>query len=337
MATKRIFYIDIARAISIILIVIYHYQPDNSPSCYLVFNDIVRSFRLPLLLFVSGYIYWITRKPVAYKDFVWKKFQRLMVPYFFVSILVITLKLISQGNLQVDAPVSLSAYYQMFYLPIVSGFFLWFIYVLFLIFLIMPFFYSRHRLLYLLGISLILHFIPISFPNLFALFNLKQILCYFVLGCVLCEYTELRKKLSHINVFLVLVVFATGYTLRNLFDFGVFVPGLTFFLALCGIYVIANFARFLEQKTTKIRTALLSVAGCTYTIYLFHTTFEGFTKALLLKLFPIENNLTFIFSSIVVISAGIIAPIILNRITVKYSSFFSFLIGMKYIGKKNKV
>ena len=335
MASKRIYFIDIARAISIVLIVIYHYQPDDSPSWYLLFNEVIRSFRLPLLLFVSGYIYWITRKPIAYKDFVRKKFQRLMIPYFFVSVLVITLKLFAQGNLQVDEPVDLSAFYQMFYLPIVSGFFLWFIYALFLIFLIMPFFNSRNKLLLLLGLSLILYFIPVPFTNLFALLNLKLIFCYFVLGCVICEYNEIRQKLSRIHVLPVLVFFAIGFVLREQIDFAVVVPVLTFLLALCGIYLVAHFARFLEQKTIKIRTVLLGMAGCTYTIYLFHTTFEGFAKALL-QFLPFNNSSLFIVKAFIVISAGIVAPIILQKLIGRYSKILSFLIGVNFSGNKKE-
>jgi len=336
MASKRIFYIDIARAISIVLIVIYHYQPENSPDWYLLFNDVIRSFRLPLLLFVSGYIYWATRKPVTYKSFAWKKFQRLMIPYFFVSIFVISLKLLSQGNLQVDDPVTLSAFYQMFYLPIVSGFFLWFIYVLFLIFLIMPFFNSRNKLLILLGISLILYFIPVSFPNLFALFNLKLILCFFVLGCVVCEFVEIREKIPRINVFLILCFFAIIYVFRERFDLGAFVPVITFVLALCGIYIVAQFAQFLDVKTKKIRASLLKISTYTYAIYLFHTTFEGFTKAVVLKLLPQNTGSTFIISAFIVILAGVAGPIILHTIVVRYSRLFSYLIGANFAGRKAK-
>jgi fucose 4-O-acetylase-like acetyltransferase len=337
---KRIYFIDIARAISIILIVMYHYQPDNSPDYWIAFNSVIKSFRLPLLLFVSGYIYWVTRKPVAYKDFVWKKFQRLMIPYFFVSILIITIKLIVEGGLQVDNPVSPSAYYQMFYLPSVSGFFLWFIYTLFLVFLIMPFFDTRRKLLYLLGISLALYFIPVSFPELFALSNMKNSMVYFVSGCVLCEYAEIREKISRVNVFVCLGVFATGYALRALFDFGMAAPALTFALALCGIYVVVNFARTLDRKTNKIRVFLLGIASCTYTIYLFHTTFMGFAKAVILKIVNTipSNTIVFICTALTVILAGIIIPVILHKIVVNHSKIFSFLIGAKFTGKEiNKV
>jgi len=93
MENRRLISIDIAKAICIILVVIGHYVPENSPIWYMTMRDVIYSFHMPLFMFVSGYVYWATRKPVKYKDFVWKKFQRLIIPYFFVSVIVIFIKL----------------------------------------------------------------------------------------------------------------------------------------------------------------------------------------------------------------------------------------------------
>ena len=203
----------------------------------------------------------------------------------------------------------------------------------------MPFFNNRRKLLYLLGISLVLYFIPIPFPSFFALADLKRIMVYFVLGCVLCEYSEIREK-SHINVFVVLGFYIIVYILGKQLDFAVFTPVLKFALALCGIYVVANFAQALEQRTIKIRKILLNIAACTYTIYLFHTTFMGFAKAVILKLgFQLvdpNNFFVFISMALIVILAGVVAPIILHKKVVRYSRFFSYLIGAKFIGTKEK-
>ena len=168
MENKRLISIDIARAICIILVVIGHYIPDDSPDWYITMRNVIYSFHMPLFMFVSGYVHWATRKPVKYKDFVWKKFQRLMIPYFFTSIVVITIKLLTESGLSVENPVDFSAFYKMFYLP-VAGFFLWFVFALFLIFLIIPFFNTRKHLFILLPLSLGLYFIPVSLPKIFCL------------------------------------------------------------------------------------------------------------------------------------------------------------------------
>jgi fucose 4-O-acetylase-like acetyltransferase len=138
MMTKRLTFIDIARAICIILVVIGHYLPDNSPNWYLILNNIIYAFHMPLFMFVSGYICSAVKKNTGYKDFVLNKFKRLIIPYFFVSIVIISIKLLTEKNMHLENPISLSSFYEIFYFPS-AGFFLWFIYVLFLIFLMIPF------------------------------------------------------------------------------------------------------------------------------------------------------------------------------------------------------
>ncbi len=54
---KRAVFIDIAKAIAIILVVIGHYNPDSSPLWYKELVKIIYTFHMPLFLFASGYIY----------------------------------------------------------------------------------------------------------------------------------------------------------------------------------------------------------------------------------------------------------------------------------------
>lgn len=50
-------------------------------------------------------------------------------------------------------------------------------------------------------------------------------------------------------------------------------------------------------------------------IYLFHTTFEGFVKAVFRKL-PLDSDLWYVFvpEALVVITCGVVAPIILFKV-----------------------
>ena len=56
-AMNRILYIDIAKAICIILVVIGHYCPDSSPQWYQTVNHFIYSFHMPLFMFASGFVY----------------------------------------------------------------------------------------------------------------------------------------------------------------------------------------------------------------------------------------------------------------------------------------
>lgn len=57
----RLLTFDIAKAICIILVVVGHYYPDNSPGWYKNIHDIIYSFHMPLFMFASGYIYMFTK------------------------------------------------------------------------------------------------------------------------------------------------------------------------------------------------------------------------------------------------------------------------------------
>jgi fucose 4-O-acetylase-like acetyltransferase len=341
MENTRLNFIDIARAICIILVVIGHYLPDNSPNWYVTMNDVIYSFHMPLFMFVSGYVYWATRKPVKYKDFVWRKFQRLIIPYFFASVIVITIKLLVVSELSVEQPVDLSAFYKMFYIP-VAGAFLWFVFALFLMFLIIPFFNTGKHLSILLLLSLVLYFFPATFSKIFCLAQFKINLFYFVLGCALFEWAHVRQILDKIHFLIILCVFAGMYLLIPNIDDILVKEIMRIFIAFVGIVFILNLSKQIEMKTVSVKKILLELSVYSYTIYLFHTTFEGFVKAIILKL-PLQiyfdNQLVFICIALIVILAGVIAPTILHRITVRNSRLFSYLIGAKYripgIGTKN--
>lgn len=120
---NRIIALDIAKAICIILVVMGHYVPDNSPAWYVLVHDVIYTFHMPLFMFVSGYVYIATKKRSTYGDFLLKKVRRLMVPYLTTSVMVIVIKLLTQGSMSVDNPVTIFSFVEMFYMP-VAGFYL---------------------------------------------------------------------------------------------------------------------------------------------------------------------------------------------------------------------
>ncbi len=330
MENSRLVSIDIARAICIILVVIGHFVPDNSPNWYVTIHDVIYTFHMPLFMFVSGYVYWATRKPIKYQKFVWKKFQRLMIPYFFASIVVISIKLLTEGGLSVENPVGIAAYYKMFYLP-VAGAFLWFVFALFLIFLVIPFFNTRKNLLILLVISLLLFCIPVPLPSIFCLAKFKSNLLYFVLGCALFEWSNVRLVFDKIHYLIALFAFAVIYLLKSQVDFFVINKALKIIIACVGIIFILNLSKKIEQQTVTIKKIFLEISVYSYTIYLFHTTFEGFVKAILLRshlsIISLNESLSFMCLALIVILAGVAIPSFIHIIMLKYSRLLLYFIG----------
>jgi fucose 4-O-acetylase-like acetyltransferase len=334
MNTNRLTFIDIARAICIVLVVVGHYVPDNSPNWYLTLRNVIYSFHMPLFMFISGYVYSAVQKPVVYKDFVFNKFKRLIVPYLFVSAVIIFIKFLTVKNMYLENPVSLSSLYEIFYLPS-AGFFLWFIYVLFLIFLIMPFVYNTIKLNIFLIVSFVLFLTSMNFTNLFCIAQLKENLLYFVLGCFICTKPNIKLVIEKIPIMVFLVFFVIVYVLK--FPDAIwFISLRKLFLAVSGIFFIMKMSIRIDKTVNPIKQFFLKLATYSYTIYLFHTTAEGLVKSVFVKI-PIENyliqDLCFIAKAFFTIACGVIAPIILHKIIISKSRLFSFLIGIRYLSR----
>ncbi len=100
MKGKRLRSLDIAKGIAIILVVIGHAIPDasarqgiSSPALEILFS-VIYSFHMPLFFLISGYFVDTLSAAVSRKQLIWKKFQRLMIPYLFVGLAYAPCKII---------------------------------------------------------------------------------------------------------------------------------------------------------------------------------------------------------------------------------------------------
>lgn len=230
----RLVSFDIAKALCIILVAIGHYFPADSPQWYMTFRAWIYSFHMPLFMFASGYIYMAFKRDEPYSFFVIKKIRRLMIPYFVVSVIVVSIKIATQSSMYVENPVTAMSYVRILYLP-EAGYFLWFIWALFTMFLLVPLFKTKMARLVLFVIAIVLHYLPVKGPAVFALHNSMHMLVYFMLG-VCCADWGFSSIMGRMNAsayrgicLMTVVSFATISVLRYGFDFsggGIFCPGL---------------------------------------------------------------------------------------------------------------
>lgn len=315
---KRIVSLDIAKAICIILVVIGHYIPDNSPEWYRMLHDVIYTFHMPLFMFASGYVYIATKKEISYGQFLMKKIKRLMLPYFVTSAIIISIKILTQGSMSVDNPVTAMSYLRMFYLP-EAGYFLWFIWALWWMFVIVPLFKTpRSRAIFFL-LCLVIHYVPMNLPTEFCIAQFKSMLVYFMLGVFVFENRFLNRFIKEfsINKFvgasLLFVLFEVLYFSLN--DSISFRNIIGLILPFIGILFILELSKIIcYNQEIGNNNFLMIVSVSSYIIYLFHTTFEGFTKAIVRKL-PFDDSLWYIFlpEALVVIVVGVVGPIVLHR------------------------
>ena len=325
---QRLISFDIAKAICIILVVVGHYVPDYSPTWYVDIHDVIYTFHMPLFMFASGYIYMATKRDIPYKDFLLKKVKRLMVPYFSVSAIIISFKLLAKGHAYVQNPVTVFSYLKLLYLP-EAGYFLWFIWALWWMFVLVPLFKTKKMRLGILGLAVILHYLPNFMPEFFCLLQFQNMLLYFMLGIVFYDWKEKLSILSKVPSFLVYIIFVFLETCQVL---GVMGGQISILLPFIGISTVITLSHSLEKWYKDGKGILMMVASSSYIIYLFHTTFEGFAKAVINKIpcfADVTNDVLFIFNILIVVICGVVCPILLHRYVLNKTHITKVLFGLK--------
>lgn len=322
---QRLISFDIAKAICIILVVIGHYVPDYSPLWYVSVHDVIYTFHMPLFMFASGFIYMATKKDIPYKDFLLKKVKRLIVPYLSVSAIVITIKLLTEGHAYVENPVTWMSYIKMFYLP-EAGYFLWFIWALWWMFVISPLFKTMQMRLGLFVLAIVLHYMPGFLPEVFCLRQFQGMLVYFMLGVVCCDWKQQISFISKVPAWCLLGFFVIAEGM-NLMDMGGQISMLLPYLGIAAIMALSS----LMEKWNHKNNWLMVVSSSSYIIYLFHTTFEGFAKAVVHKIsfFTDGNEVLFIINVFIVVGCGIVCPIILHRYILNKTHVTKIMFGLK--------
>lgn len=331
---SRLIEFDVAKALCIILVVMGHYAVDN-PSWWVTTHDIIYTFHMPLFMFASGFIYIAFKKEESYGHFLMKKVRRLMIPYITTSIIIVTLKLMSQSGLYVENPVTTLSYFKILYLP-EAGSFLWFVWALWWMFCLVPFFKTQLSRSILFGGGIFLYLISpyINLPEEFCLKQAANMLIWFMFGVMCYDWKIQIRKVNFAQIVLLLFVFVSliiiggtggkhpdglGQVNQILTD-SYFMRLLFRIMRPClGIMLIMCLSKWLSQHKVPI---LLKIAASSYIIYLFHTTFTGFTRAILVKI-PYMQTMT-VLTIFIVVTTGVICPMLLHRLLMKYriSRFF---------------
>lgn len=253
-----------------------------------------------------------------------------MIPYFSASVLIISIKLLTQQGMSVENPVTAISYLKMFYLP-EAGYFLWFIWALWLIFLLVGTIRTRAGRTVLFAASFLIGFLPVEWPEIFCINTAVYMLKYFMLGVFLIDWPhwlDSAKKLPGIIPVCALPVLFTCVLLAR--D-GIITNLINYILPFTGIYAICVLSAWVKPRK-HITQKLLVVSASSYIIYLFHTTFEGFVKSLIQRVPLLENGndpLYFSIGAIIVICAGIFLPIVLHRYILERNPLLRFLFGLK--------
>ena len=171
---NRLAWIDIAKGVGILLVVIGHCIPDAaSPSgisvpVYKIMHQVIYSFHMPLFFFLAGYLtYKETYDWRGIGTFIKKRFNRLLVPYFIVGIIYLPFKLVLSKF--ANTPYDMTNLWKII-IGINPDGELWFLYSLFFISIIAVVLRFKTNSVVLLIFALILSFSAWPIINDFLLF-----------------------------------------------------------------------------------------------------------------------------------------------------------------------
>ncbi len=299
---------DIAKGIGIILVVLGHYTPEEAPAWYIGFVDFIYCFHMPLFFIIAGFFFDRSTSDKSYLSLVKSKFKRLIVPYFILSWVVIGIKILFDSVLHVEHPVAIEALYRVFYLP-EAGYYLWFVYVLFLIFCIAPFFKPGNRLTVLSFVALGIAFWQ-SAPEICCIGQLCRHLIFFVFGMWVSRIKSLEKAMYGY------APLWAGATILLFFLYPVDFPQSVLRWVIGGItgsFMIISFSQLIRRASASMTRALSYIGNMSMTIYLFHTLFMGGVKAILTYIISGGDIIEFIVSALFIIGTGIVCPVCLYK------------------------
>lgn len=324
--------IDRAKGLAIALVVLGHVVAREPPVTHAHWvvpaKEWIYSFHMPFFMFLSGFVMFLTYKPVQnardYGKYVWNRFWRLMPAYILFAFLVFGAKLYAQRTgLHVDNPVTAEDALNIFIRPLETGSqFLWYIYVLFLYYATVPLLARivNYRIIILLPFAFALYFVPASTRgsgvetagvSLFAINRFLEYLSFFLLGAYVStryqEYVRLLDKVRWIVIAL--------------------------FVAASCIYLYLEIALAIEHPIPKVVMGLISIpalhalvrtaaasrmgflaflGGYTFSIYLMNTLAIGGTKAVLLKALGTWEGANFYIFLPALLLAGIYIPVLIK-------------------------
>ena len=275
MSEKRVNWLDIAKGLAIIFIVLGHIYTNK------IAYTILYSFHLQIFMFVSGYLY----KKRNIGEFAKRKFKTVIIPYLFFGILEILYFYIVEARFRDYIPIKESI------LGLVTGNYDWLGFNVHLWYL--PFFFAVCNMYNILEnlfgggktprmIFLVLAILGIfiKLPNLPFSINRWELMAYFALGEFVrskIDLNELFMKKSKNKIICCSLISMLLVVVMNIFNFNKY--GLEYIVGTLGILFVMTLSYLMDSKD-KI---LGKIGKCTLIILCIH----GPIYRILIKVFSI--------------------------------------------------
>lgn len=320
---KRIPLIDAAKGLAILLVVVGHYFPKDSPEYWVLVHDVVYTFHMPVFFMLSGYLFFATMNRDADASLLriaGAKLQRLGIPFLTIAALFFAIKFAAQFFVTLDHPVNLARFVQVFVSPVHSYMpLLWFMYSLFFMYLVVL---AATRVagrqpgaLLLLLCSAVYVAAPQA-PEYFMLGSTLRNLPFFLLGFVWAAHHDIaafctaHRKYAACAAALFVVFFMAFREVENahLAQVGALLLGFSGIASVCllSAYVTEHDSFGLVER----------MGYYSMSIYLFHTLFESAIRVSFYQLLRIDRAY-FLAGAVPAIAAGVVLPSLLEGVLIR--------------------
>jgi len=315
---KRLNYVDVAKAVCIILVVVGHFNPASCPKWWNYLFAFIYSFHMPAFMFFSGLLFAYTSRKRKYGDILLRKTKRIFLPYISASVTIICIKLLAQTVLEIKNKVDPFALFEMFWTPS-AAIHLWFIWALLIIFIIIAACNSEYWYWIVLVVSASVWIAGVRLPEIFCLSMVPRMMVFFICGLL----WELHGS-PILNGWLILFSFAAMEAVYFITESTVIHDYILPFLGIASVIAIS---RFIEGNTYSIfRSSFIRLGESSFFIYLFHTTCSELVKSIL-SMAGITTVNSFVLCLLICVLSGILIPLLIHRLVIRNNRILALLFG----------
>lgn len=337
---NRIYWVDYAKAIGIILVVYGHvvrglHNADiNIPKeFYELTNSIVYSFHMPLFFFLSGLFFYSSFLKRGGVKLINSKIDTIVYPYVIWSV--------AQGVIEVflssytNGNVTYSEVFSLLWLPRAQ---FWFLYALFIAFVLAAAVFStvsKKAAIALLLLSSFAYIYPSVMPDGLLFRLISDNFVFFVSGIVFSLYFKANQLSNTLFISLLACAFVIGqYVFHYTFEFDYSDKGLaSLLLALVSILFVISLSYRASLTPNRL---FVFIGASSMAIFVMHILASGGARVVLKTFMGIDSFVVHLVAGCCVgVFAPLLALIIINKLKMPY--MFSAPISKAIMFVYNKV
>lgn len=329
---KRLYYITFLQVIGPIFVILGHSingLPAND--ILLKIKQIIYVFHMPLFFFISGYLFLYKGglENISYRDFMKKKFWRLLFPYLVFNLLFFIPKYLLAGFLNDKVDFSISYILGVLIRPRdnILGH-TWFLVALFIIYSFAPLWNycmkKNKKILWgsIIALGIVMYIFQID-TRVLSIKDLCNDTIFFIFGMLMAKVAVNKLNIGKIKFlifFLIVVIFTALWEITNN-------QIIKLILCTCDLLILLLIPIVFNIKNEKIN----ELGKYSYSIYIMHWPIMLTVRILLYQILHIN----YLVVAVLMLLSGFFAPLliikILNFIKKKYnvnSKYLYYLIGI---------